>query len=113
MTKRQLAIEAGLRPQLVTDYLHHDDKPSRKSLPADRIVHVHAKDCRLGGHSPIWCALGEGSIDWKGQVRALRADGYKGWISLETHWAGPGGDKHEASMICGRNLKALVGSPQL
>jgi hypothetical protein len=47
-------------------------------------------------------------VDWKGQIRALVQDGYKGYISLETHWSGPGGDKHEARMICGRNLKALV-----
>jgi L-ribulose-5-phosphate 3-epimerase len=77
-------------------------------LPAERIAHVHAKDCRVEGHRPDWCALGQGSIDWKGQIRALAADGYKGWISLETHWAGPGGDKQAASVICGRNLQALV-----
>jgi L-ribulose-5-phosphate 3-epimerase len=79
-----------------------------RRLPVDRIVHVHAKDCRVEGHRPIWCALGEGGIDWKGQIRALADDGYKGWISLETHWQVPRGDKHEASVICGRNLKALV-----
>ncbi len=81
-------------------------------LPAARIAHVHAKDCRVEGHQPIWCALGEGDIDWKGQIQALAADAYRGWISLETHWAGPGGDKYAASTICGRNLKALVaGTP--
>ncbi|MGA3075392.1 MAG: sugar phosphate isomerase/epimerase family protein [Bryobacteraceae bacterium] len=79
-----------------------------RRLPVERIVHVHAKDCRVEGHRPIWCALGEGGIDWKGQIRALADVGYKGWISLETHWQGPRGDKHEASVICGRNLKALV-----
>jgi len=79
-----------------------------RRLPVGRIIHVHAKDCRGEGHRPQWCALGEGDIDWKGQVRALEADGYPGWISLETHWTGPHGDKHEASLICGRNLKELV-----
>jgi len=44
-------------------------------------------------------------------VQALVNDGYKGYIRLETHWPGPGGDKHMASMICGRNLKALVERP--
>jgi len=77
-------------------------------LPADRIAHVHAKDCRVEGHHPVWGPLGEGGIDWKGQIHALAADGYRGYISLETHWQGPGGDKRLASMICGRNLKALV-----
>ena len=77
-------------------------------LPVARIAHVHAKDCRMEGHRPAWCALGDGGVDWKGQIGALTEDGYKGWISLETHWTGPRGDKLEASVICGRNLKALV-----
>jgi sugar phosphate isomerase/epimerase len=77
-------------------------------LPISRIVHVHAKDCHVEGHKPVWGPLGEGGIDWKGQIAALAHDGYKGWMSLETHWPGPGGDKHLASMICGRNLKSLV-----
>jgi L-ribulose-5-phosphate 3-epimerase len=41
-------------------------------------------------------------------LHALAADGYKGWISLETHWTGPGGDKLQGSIICGRNLMALT-----
>ena len=79
-----------------------------RRLPAKRIAHVHAKDCFVTGHKPTFGALGECAIDWKGQIAALLADGYKGYVSLETHWPGPGGDKHAASMICGRNLKALV-----
>jgi sugar phosphate isomerase/epimerase len=82
-------------------------------LPADRIAHVHAKDCRLEGQRPIWCEMGEGGVDWKGQIKALATDGYQGWISLETHWVGPCGDKLAGSIICGRNLKALVGYPVL
>jgi L-ribulose-5-phosphate 3-epimerase len=81
-----------------------------RRLPPGRIVHVHAKDCFVDGHKPTFGALGECGIDWKGQIEALASDGYKGSISLETHWAGPGGDKHAGSMICGRNLKALVGA---
>jgi hypothetical protein len=41
-------------------------------------------------------------------VDALVRDGYQGWLSLETHWQGPGGNKHEASMICGRTLVELA-----
>jgi hypothetical protein len=48
------------------------------------------------------------SVDWYGQVRALKADGYGGSISLETHWPGPGGDKLQASLICGRSLNKLL-----
>ena len=77
-------------------------------LPPGRIVHVHAKDCHVNNHQPAWLELGEGSIDWRGQIAALERDGYGGWVSLETHWPGPGGDKHEASMICGRRLVEMV-----
>jgi L-ribulose-5-phosphate 3-epimerase len=79
-----------------------------EKLPRDRIVHVHAKDCHMEGHKPIWGPLGTRSVDWKGQVAALLADGYQGWLSLETHWTGPGGNKTEASTICGWNLRGLA-----
>ncbi len=79
-----------------------------KLLPADRIIHVHAKDCHMEGHKPIFGPLGTRAVDWKGQVAALLADGYKGFISLETHWPGPGGDKFQASTICGWNLRGLA-----
>lgn len=77
-------------------------------LPPDRIVHVHAKDCEVFDHKPEWGPLGTRAIDWKGQIAALLADGYKGYISLETHWAGPDGNKLEGSRICGWNLRGLA-----
>jgi L-ribulose-5-phosphate 3-epimerase len=77
-------------------------------LPADRIVHVHAKDCVMSGQKPAWGPLGEMSIDWKGQVAALVRDGYKGALSLETHWRGPDGNRLQASIICGRKLREMV-----
>jgi L-ribulose-5-phosphate 3-epimerase len=80
-----------------------------EALDASRIGHVHAKDCVVKDHRPDWGPVGEMGIDWRGQVAALRRDGYGGWISLETHWTGPNGDKFEASTICGRNLKTLAG----
>jgi sugar phosphate isomerase/epimerase len=78
-------------------------------LPPGRIAHVHAKDCRVENNKAIWLELGAGAVDWSGQMDALARDRYPGWISLETHWQGPNGDKLEASMICARNLKRMVG----
>jgi L-ribulose-5-phosphate 3-epimerase len=78
------------------------------TLPPARIIHIHAKDCIVQGHTPTWGPLGEMALDWKGQIAALARDGYVGAISLETHWRGPNGDRLEASTICGRNLRALV-----
>ena len=77
-------------------------------LPVKRIAHVHAKDCTMEGHKPVWGPLGECDVDWRGQIAALARDGYAGYINLETHWPGPDGDKHQASMICGRNLVSMT-----
>ncbi len=57
---------------------------------------------------PTWGLIGEMDVDWTGQLVALRRDGYNGWISLETHWTGPRGDKLEASTLCGRSLASLL-----
>jgi L-ribulose-5-phosphate 3-epimerase len=79
-----------------------------RMLQPDRISHVHAKDCQVRDHMPEWRPLGTGTVDWKGQMAALLRDGYRGHISLETHWSGPGGNKLEASRICGWNLRGLT-----
>lgn len=77
-------------------------------LPVDRIAHVHVKDCHMEGHKPIWGPVGTRHVDWKGQVAALVNDGYKGFLSLETHWPGPDGDKFLGSTICGWNMRGLA-----
>ncbi len=79
-----------------------------RALPAARIAHVHAKDCHCENHTPEWGPLGTRSVDWKGQMAALWGSGYRGYVSLETHWPGPGGDKLAASRICGWNLRGLA-----
>lgn len=81
-----------------------------RRLAPDRVVHVHVKDCHVQGHTPTWGPVGEMSVNWRGQIAALKRDGYTGWYSLETHWPGPGGDKMQASLICGRNLRELLES---
>lgn len=79
-----------------------------RQIPIARVAHVHAKDCTVTNHVPTFGPLGEMGIDWRGQLAALARDGYRGSISLETHWKGPNGDKFQGSIICGRNLNALV-----
>jgi len=79
-----------------------------QAMPAGRIAHVHAKDCHMDGLRPVWGPLGTRDVDWKGQIAALLAGGYHGYLSLETHWAGPDGDKFLASTICGWNLRGLA-----
>ncbi len=69
-------------------------------LDATRIALVHAKDCTLEGHKPVWEPLGDGDIDWQGQIDALAEDGYNGFINLETYWTGV--------RECVRNLKRMT-----
>jgi sugar phosphate isomerase/epimerase len=83
-----------------------------RRLPVDRIVHVHAKDCRVVDHAPIWGVPGEMDVNWPGQLSALVRDGYRGAVSLETHWAGPNGNKLEGSRIAGRRLRSLLEQAQ-
>ncbi len=78
-------------------------------LPPSRIAHVHVKDCLETEGKPVWTELGRGDVDWRGQVAALARDGYRGALSLETHWTGPNGDKLEASRICGSVMKKIGG----
>jgi len=61
------------------------------AIPKGRIGHMHCKDAakRADGKWE-WMAMGSGVIDWAGQFRALKADGYSRACTLETHWRGAG-----------------------
>jgi L-ribulose-5-phosphate 3-epimerase len=50
--------------------------------------HMHVKDVRNSAATgkKEWAPVGGGIIDWKGQIEALRKDGYDGTMSLETHY---------------------------
>ena len=59
-------------------------------LPKDRIGHCHCKDVIKKGAKFDWAPMGGGVIDWTGQFKALKRDGYHFAVSLETHWHGAG-----------------------
>ncbi len=60
-------------------------------LPKSRIGYMHCKDVVRGtGDKYEWMKMGAGIIDYVGQYRALKKDGYRGVVSLETHWRGAG-----------------------
>jgi len=72
-----------------------DEKPfpdGYNLLPKDRIGHCHCKDAakKPDGNGYQWAAMGQGIIDWAGQFKALKRDGYHFAVSLETHWRGGG-----------------------
>ena len=60
-------------------------------LPKDRIGHCHCKDV-VGkpDHKYDWAPVGGGIVDWVGQLKALKRDGFRYGLSLETHWRGAG-----------------------
>ena len=90
------------------------------------MVHAHLKDAGIDPVTgKIGCVpVGEGTIDWQGQLQAFVDDGYEGHLCLETHWRPnlrigndqlqrPGGtafsqDGEEASRLCMRNLLSMI-----
>jgi len=60
-------------------------------LPKDRIGHMHLKDVKRKPDGDYdWECMGRGIIDYESQFRAMLRDGYRGTMSLETHWNGAG-----------------------
>jgi sugar phosphate isomerase/epimerase len=75
-------------------------------LPKERIGHCHCKDVvRIG--KADWAPVGGGVIDWAGQFKALKRDGYHYAVSLETHWSG-GGSPEESSRRSWAGMKKLL-----
>ncbi len=84
------------------------------------VEHVHIKDgitknTPEHGAQPQWCVVGKGEIDYKGQFAALNADGYNGYISLETHFrptTGSGengeGTPEDGSRLCLAALNKML-----
>ena len=76
-------------------------------LPKDRIGHCHCKDTVKKGKGFDWAPIGGGLIDWSGQFKALKRDGYHFAVSLETHWSG-GGSPEECSRKSWAGMKNLL-----
>ena len=76
-------------------------------LPKERIGHCHCKDTVKKGKHFDWAPMGGGMIDWAGQFKALKRDGYHFAVSLETHWSG-GGSPEECSRKSWAGMKKLL-----
>lgn len=77
-------------------------------LPKNRIGYMHCKDVvRKSDGKYEWMKMGGGIIDYVGQYRALKKDGYKGIVSLETHWRGAG-TPEESSRQSMAGMKELL-----
>ena len=73
------------------------------------IDHVHVKDAHLVDPGQPWGAtawecVGHGAVDWAGQLRALRADGYRGLLCVETHWSPEGKTGEQATLLTFESL---------
>ncbi|MCL6628320.1 MAG: sugar phosphate isomerase/epimerase [Armatimonadetes bacterium] len=74
----------------------------------DFTVHVHLKDpIRTDDGHCKFVRIGDGAIDYIAQFRALKADGYKGYLSLETHYK-PDGDAEKGSRQCLESLRKML-----
>jgi len=79
-----------------------------EKIPASPIAHMHCKDVAPANNGKTdWAAMGSGTIDFVGQFRALKRDGYTGALSLETHWHG-GGTPEESTRKSMAGLKSLI-----
>jgi L-ribulose-5-phosphate 3-epimerase len=77
-------------------------------LPKERVAHMHLKDVQEPRNGKReWALMGKGTIDFVGQFRALKRDGYTGALSLETHWRGAG-TPEESTRQCMAGLRALL-----
>jgi len=99
--------------------------PDAYELVKPWVVHVHIKDAKRDSATgePAVTPLGEGVIDWRGQLESLLREGYQGYASLETHWRPhalsedqlnrPGGEAFSeageyASDLCLKNLMGIL-----
>ena len=81
--------------------------PNGYDAVRDFVVHVHIKDAVWEGDKPRFVRIGDGLIDYVGQFQALKAAGYRGHLSLETHFK-PGGAAEEGSRQCLASLTEML-----
>lgn len=74
-------------------------------LPKNRIIHCHVKNTIKGADGKLgWSPVDKGYINWTEQFKALKAAGYHGAVSLETHWSG-GKDHEDSTRISWAGMK--------
>ena len=86
---------------------HEAPYPDGYEACKDHIVHVHVKDAVREGDNVKFVRIGDGEIDYEGHFKALKADGYAGYLSLETHFK-PGGAAEEGSRLCLAALNEML-----
>ena len=75
------------------------------------IVHMHVKDAEVVDAATgltRWACIGTGAVDYAGQIAALRRDGYRGALSVETHWRKPGDSGPESTRATLAGLRRFL-----
>lgn len=73
------------------------------------VAHVHVKDAaHCADGSKGWTVVGQGEIDYRGQIAALLEAGYAGVFSLETHYKPTSGSAEEGSRRCLEGMLRLL-----
>lgn len=63
-----------------------------------KVIHVHTKDAIFNEEGKnVWKPIGQGKVDYRGQLEALLKDNYQGVIALETHCKSASGSKIEGT----------------
>ena len=52
--------------------------------------------------------VGEGEVDYKGHLAALKASGYQGYLSIETHYKPFGGTAEQGTRMSLQGLLKLL-----
>jgi sugar phosphate isomerase/epimerase len=75
----------------------------------NHVAHVHVKDAELLANGKYrFIVMGEGEVDYKGHFAALKADGYKGYLSVETHYKPYGGTAEQGTRLSLQGLLKLL-----
>ncbi len=56
----------------------------------------------------VWSPVDKGFIDWTAQFKALKAAGYRGAVSLETHWRRSGQTSEASTRISWAGMKKCL-----
>lgn len=70
----------------IYDPLGERPYPEGYEAIAPYLGHIHIKDAILQDGKPECVKVGTGLVDYPALFARLRADGYDGWLSLETHY---------------------------
>lgn len=71
--------------------------------------HVHVKDGEtLADGKKRFIVVGEGEVGYKEQFGALKADGFTGFLSLETHYRPFAGTSEQGSVLCLQAMNKIL-----